>query len=152
MDPAATFVIAQSDPSPWLWVGVIGGFFIVFPAFWCGIICLLSYISGWNRLAKSYAAGDREPSGVRRSSVSGRIGGVNYNSVLTLHVAEDGFFLQPIFLFAVGHPRLFIPWSAMSDCRTGSFLWWTTTTIDVGHPKIASITLRVPAELFRRPA
>jgi hypothetical protein len=78
---------------------------------WAGVSYLLSKFGGWSRLAEYYRfesdfAGERW----KHQSASMRLG-VNYNNVLTIGVSSTGVLLEVLFLFRVGHPPLFIPWS-----------------------------------------
>jgi hypothetical protein len=136
------------DPSWHLVLCILVGFAVVFPLFWCFIVWMLSWVSGWRRLSRRYASGSRPVAGERHAGVTGMVGLVSYRHVLTLHFAGDGFFLEPLVLFKVGHPRLFIPWSEVT--RRGSFavLWWRAARLGVGESVVA--TLSLPADLVER--
>ncbi len=133
----------------WLTLWIIGGFVIVFPVLWCLIVWFLSHLGGWQRLARSYAAGSRPVTGERRSGVWGMVGWVSYRFVLTLHFTAEGFFIEVMPLFRIGHPRLFIPWTAISARSSSRLLWFRTETLKVGRPLIGSITL--PAKVAAGP-
>ncbi|MCB1210802.1 MAG: hypothetical protein KDK97_15880 [Verrucomicrobiales bacterium] len=130
----------SSEPG-WLIFAIIGGFFVVFPLFWCGVVFLLSVLGGWGRLAKLYAAGDRAVSGELHSGVTGKVGGISYRNVLTLHVGHQGFFIEVMPLFRIGHPRLYIPWSEVSARTPVQVLWWKAEKLTLGRPAVGSITL-----------
>ena len=134
---------ASPDPNWPLMLAIIGGFFVVFPAFWCFVVWLLSRLSGWHRLATRYASGNRPVTGTRYGGVTGMVGGVSYRSTLTLHFDTDGFFMEPMVLFKIGQPRLFIPWSDISDRKSFAVLWWSATRLSVGQPVIGTISLPV---------
>lgn len=125
----------------WLIPAIVGGFLVVFPLFWCAVVLFLAHAGGWQRLAGSYAAGSRPLSGVPHSAVTGMVGWVSYRFVLDVHVAEEGFFLDVMPLFRIGHPRLFIPWEAVSARRKAFNLFWKTEALGIGTPVIATITL-----------
>jgi hypothetical protein len=136
---------ANSDPE-WLPFAIIGGFLIVFPLFWCGVVRLLSEVGGWQRLARRYVAGDLAVTGERFRGVTGLVGAVSYRSVLTLHFNADGFFIEVMPFFRIGHPRLFIPWSEIGERIPSRTLWWKGERLSIGHPAIGTITL--PAKLL----
>ena len=136
----------MNDPAPapaWLVFAIIGGFIIVFPLFWCGIVWLLSHLSGWQTLARHHLAGERTVAGQRHDSVTGMVGTVSYRHVLTVHLQEEGFFIEPFVLFRIGHPRLFIPWREISSRSARSVLWWQAERLAIGSPTVGSITLPV---------
>lgn len=87
-------------------VYIVLGFLLVFPAFWLGVIFLISRF-GWADLA-AYWQTNIHPNGEHFASTSARIGLTNYNGVLELWVSESGIFLEPIWLFRAGHRRLFM--------------------------------------------
>jgi hypothetical protein len=134
----------------WLVLGIVGGFLVVFPAFWCFVVWILSRASGWHRLAQRHAAGNRLVSGACHGGVTGMVGVVSYRHVLTLHFNADGFFLEVMVLFRIGHPRLFIPWSEISTRTPRQVLWWKATSLSIGTPVITSITL--PTDLLTQHA
>ncbi|WP_373502918.1 hypothetical protein [Aestuariivirga sp.] len=122
-------------------LAIIAGFAVIFPLFWCGVVWLLSHMSGWQALARSHGAGTRPVTGVRHSLVTGMVGWVSYRNVLTLHVAADGLFIEVMPLFRIGHPRLFIPWTEIGARRPSRVLFWTAEQFEVGRPPAGVITL-----------
>lgn len=137
----------ETSSPAWLPFAIIGGFLIVFPLFWCAVVWFLSEVGGWRQLGRRYAAGDRPITGERFSGVVGMVGGVSYRYVLTLHVNTEGFFIEVMPLFKVGHPRLFIPWSEISERIPFRVLWWKGERLRIGQPVITTITL--PANLLK---
>jgi hypothetical protein len=134
---------------PWLLVlGIFGGFIVIFPLFWCFVVWMLSRFSGWHRLALRYPSGNRPVTGARHAGVTGMVGGVSYRSVLTLHFESDGFFLEVMVLFRIGQPRLFIPWSEITERKPFPMLWWNATRLTVGRPEVGKI--RLPADLVEK--
>ncbi|MCB1092834.1 MAG: hypothetical protein KDL87_14960 [Verrucomicrobiae bacterium] len=132
----------------WLPFLIIGAFAIVFPAFWCAVAYLLSHLSGWQRLAKYYSAPEPPApgGGTSHGGVRGKIGGVSYKGVLELQFVPEGFYLETIILFRVGHPRLFIPWSHDTSRRRRHLLWCKLDALTIGDPPLATIAL--PASLI----
>lgn len=147
-DPFATLLgqATGGDAPPWLVFAIIGGFLVVFPIFWCSIVWLLSRFGGWHRLAERYDARDRTASGRCHRAVTGMVGGTSYRNTLTVHLDDDGFFLEVNPLFRVGHPRLFIPWSEISDRTPRKVFWWSAERLSVGRPKVGTVTL--PTEVL----
>lgn len=74
------------------------------------------------------------------------VGAVSYRSVLTLHFNTDGFFIEVMPFFSVGHPRLFISWSEVSERIPSRALWWNGERLSISHWAISTITL--PAKLL----
>lgn len=59
-----------------------------------------------------------------------------YSGVLTLGADAEGLYLGVIFLFRVGHPRLFIPWSDVRAEPVKKRLFWTRQTLRIGRSDI----------------
>lgn len=136
-------------PAPeWLVFAIVGGFLIIFPLFWCFVVWMLSRISGWHRLAARHASGSRLVTGTRHCGVTGMVGAVGHRGTLTLHFDSEGFFIEVMPLFKVGHPRLFIPWTEISGRKDRTVLWWKSVSLSIGQPQITTITL--PAALLEQ--
>ncbi|GEP42958.1 hypothetical protein [Brevifollis gellanilyticus] len=131
---------AESAPY-WLPFAIVGGFLIVFPTIWCFVVWLLSHMGGWQALTPRYASGSRPVAGTRHSGLTGMVGGVSYRSTLTAHLDTDGFFIEVMPLFKIGHPRLFIPWPDISDRKQRQVLWWKAEVLSIGQPVITTIAL-----------
>jgi hypothetical protein len=115
-------------------------FVVVFPAMWLGMTMLLSRMSGWTTLADRFLA-DEPPSGERFRLVSGSMGRflpVNYGSCLFVTVNDRGFYLSIMFLFRLGSPALFIPWSEVeaTDEMRLLFRRCALVTLRSGWPRI----------------
>lgn len=133
---------APAEPAPyWLAFAIVGGFLVVFPLMWCFVVWLLSHMGGWQGLATRYASGNREVTGTRHGSVTGMVGGVSYRGTLTVHVNSEGFFLEVMPLFKIGHPRLFIPWTEISGRKSREILWWKAVSLSIGQPALTTISL-----------
>lgn len=142
MNPPAT------TPPSWLPFAILGAFLVVFPLFWCGVVWLIAQISGWPRLAQRYAAGNRPLAGERAGGVRGMIGGASYKGTLTLHFNAEGFFIEVMPIFKIGHPRLFIPWSEITGWQPVQLFWWKSARLSVGNPVLGTITL--PLDLVQK--
>ena len=57
-----------------------------------------------------------------------------------------GLFIETMWLFKFGHPRLFIPWGEFRDAEVGSYFLRRQVRAQVGFPTIA--TVRLPAAVF----
>ena len=142
MDPAVT-------PAPiWLPFAILGGFLVLFPLIWCGVVFLISRIAGWQHLAERFPAGDRPIVGDRRAGVQGIVGAASYRGTLTITFCEDGFFVEVMRLFRIGHPSLFIPWSAVTARESINVLWIKAVRLRIGNPPAGVITL--PESLMER--
>jgi hypothetical protein len=101
-------------------------FFPVFVALWLAICGALSFIGGWYDLAgrfKSDAPVQGEPFRFRSAVIGWSAFPVSYRSCLFGTVGSRSLALSASFPFAVMHPRLVIPWSAVERCeRTRSVL------------------------------
>lgn len=123
---------------------------ILFPLFfvgmWCAVCLVLSTMGGWRRLAESFPAKGR-PSGKRFFMQAGKVGQVNYGSCLTIHSSADGLHLSVWLPFRLGHPPLFIPWSAIRNPTTQRFLWMESVEFDVLDSSEV-VTLRLSKKIF----
>lgn len=122
-------------------LAIVAGVAVALPLFWCAVVWLLSHVSGWQTLARSFGAGTRPVTGTPYHFVTGMVGWVSYRHVLTLHVAADGLFLEVMPLFRIGHPRLFIPWTQIGGRRPARVLFWTAERFEVGQPPAGVVTL-----------
>jgi hypothetical protein len=104
-----------NDPTPvWLPFAIVGGFAVVFPLFWMGIITLVGRIGGWHRLAAAFpfSEGTPEPPGWFAWR-SGRLGWAQYRSTISVGPSEQGLHLWTVRFFRAGHPRVLVPWSEL---------------------------------------
>lgn len=147
-EPTMIFASSSQTPSEpvWLPLLIIPVFFIVFPLFWCFVVKMISVVGGWGRLAKRFAAGDKAVTGKSFQMVTGMVGLSSYRNMLTIHFAEDGFFLDVMPIFRVGHPRLFIPWTAISNHKSVNRVLWKATKLWIGSPSVG--TVHLPSALF----
>ena len=120
-------------------------FLVIFPLFWCGVIFLVAYLSGWATLARVYRF-DGYFQGRQWSFQSAQIGWGNYNGVLTVGANWEGLYLKPFFLFRFGHPPLFIPWYDISVKQTGSLF----KSMEFRFQRAGSVRLRLSQKLSLR--
>lgn len=125
--------------------GLAGALFLV--VFWCCVMALVAYLSGWQRLAQRYRA-TLPVYGKRWNWQSGNVGWASYGGVLILTTNPQGLFMELFFPFGIGHPRLFIPWRDLHHAERKDFLWQREVKVQVGLPPLA--TLRLPAAVFEQ--
>ncbi|GAB3690953.1 hypothetical protein GCM10027592_08620 [Spirosoma flavus] len=113
---------------------IIVGFSIFFVSLWSGIVYLLSYLSGWQTLARQFQVQPRKE-GVE-SNVYGRVGFVNYNGVLKVACTDQGLYLAVMNVFSLGHPPILIPWSIVHDIREQHLLFQTTVVFNADNTRI----------------
>jgi len=105
---------------------------------WLGISCLLSLLGGWHALAKKYRC-TTSSSGKLFSFASVGLGlgafPVSYRSCLFVRLNSVGMELSVFPVFRFFHPKLFIPWSAVSDCRRERFWFMNCTAVYVSDPQ-----------------
>lgn len=116
------------------------GFLPLFVGMWCLVCMMLSAIGGWKRLANRYPAPDR-PTGMRHDMASARVGMVSYNNCLTLYTGDEGIYFSVWFVFRLHHKPFLIPWSELKGPQVKKVLWSKYVRLDVGTPKMATITL-----------
>lgn len=126
---------------------MIAAFCVFGPALWCFVVWLMSLVSGWQRMARHFAAGARQPAGKAFRHVTARIGWVHYKHVLEVHVGQAGVFLSLPWLFRIGHAPLLLPWSALRHLgrRRQLFLEWDRFEVEK-----AGVRLMLPAGLIER--
>jgi hypothetical protein len=94
-------------------------FLLCFTALWVAVTGLLRGFCGWAALAKRFAT-SQPAAGESFAFASAGMGAsstfpVNYNSCLFLTVGPGGIRMSMLFLFRLGHPPLFIPWSEVES-------------------------------------
>jgi hypothetical protein len=100
-----------STPIPW---------FVAVPAFilfWCFVIWMISWMSGWQKLSRHFALKPSLLYGkkIHFFNTSGRFKQAGYNNVLKLAAIDRGLILKMNILFRLGHDPLLIPWDAISE-------------------------------------
>jgi hypothetical protein len=118
-------------------------FFIFFVLMWLGISILLSYWSGWKELAQYYRY-QNELITKRKFLRWASLRGVSYKACLTIGGSVQGLYLSILFLFALGYPKLFIPWN---DIKFAKKVYWGFPVLELSFTKATSVTLMVSPEL-----
>ena len=93
-------------------------FYAAFFAFWVSISLLLSWLGGWQALARCYRAVPAF-SGRRLWTQAGMRSGVS--CAVSLGSNADGLFLSAMPLFRIGSRPLFIPWSHITISKRKTF-------------------------------
>ena len=89
-------------------------FLILFLVLWIGICMLISIISGWWELSKTYRANFPFNGRKLRMKSATMRWGTNYGGCLTIGANREGLHLAIFPIFRVYHPPLFIPWIDIS--------------------------------------
>lgn len=119
---------------------------IFFTALWVGITLLMSFIGGWGRVGKHFAAPGGPPPGRMLRNVTGMFGMARYKNVLTVVTADDGLHIENRKVFRAGHPPLFIPFSAIVNARKQTLFFWEYVAFEIGNPPLAGV--RLPSKVF----
>jgi hypothetical protein len=113
----------------------------IFGILWCGLCWLIGAICGWRKLAQRYFHANPASFGSQHEEVSGKVGFFPYNKLLQVTLTDQGFFLEIMVLFRVGHPRLFIPWDEVYERHQTRLGFRRATELGIGTPVLVSITL-----------
>ena len=97
---------------------------IAYGLFWCLVCLMISWASGWSKLALEYQIGEMPEGRIFRWQ-SLRLRSVGYNNCMTIGVTDEGLYIAALPLFRPGHPRLLIDWEAIGTFETSKFLWLT---------------------------
>jgi hypothetical protein len=107
------------------------GFLLVFPLFWSMVVWLISRF-GWAALAADYHT-TQPPTGSSYSLAFARVGLGNYRGTLNIWLNDSGIFLEPIWLFRVGHARLFLPWQEVKTLSSRPYWWYTGAHLEMNN-------------------
>ena len=127
-------------------------FLLLIPLIAAALCWLLASVSGWTRLAALYRA-DKLVLGERAYMRTGRIGPVNYHSVLSFRCNEHGLAIAVVWPLRFGHPPLFIPWSEFHRVAPDAVLYSRRVKASIGNPAIVRVVLpgwvryRMPTKL-----
>ena len=124
----------------------------VFACGWLGICCLLSVIGGWHALATRYRS-TLSSSGKLFPFASMGLGRgfspVSYGSCLFVRLDSTGIELSVLPMFRFFHPKLLIPWSAVSDCRRERYWFVDCTALYIAEPQVRMLFRgRLGREIF----
>ncbi|MVM30674.1 hypothetical protein GO755_11585 [Spirosoma sp. HMF4905] len=103
---------------PYVVILIVLGGLTFFVSLWSGIIYIISYASGWQKLAKTYAT-TYTPSQTKSCSCLFRKSS-SYNGVVQYASTREGLYLKTIKLFSIGHKPLFIPWTDIENYESGN--------------------------------
>lgn len=104
-----------------MYIIVILLFCLVAPIIWGTVVYAISFTSGWQSLAKTYAS-DNFPENAK--SCSGVFNSLsNYSGTLEYAENSNGLFLKTSTFFKIGHHPLFIPWSDIQDFKQSGSLF-----------------------------
>jgi hypothetical protein len=119
---------------------------IFFTALWVGITLIMSFVGGWGRVGKQYAATEAPPAGRVLKHVTGMFGVARYKHVLTVITTDTGLYIENRKVFRPGHPPLFIPFTAIFNARKQTLFFWEFIAFEIGDPPLAGV--RLPSKVF----
>ena len=119
---------------------------IFFTALWVSVTLIMSFVGGWGRVGKRYAAAGPPPHGRALKHVTGMFGLTRYKHVLTVITTDDGLYIENRKVFRLGHPPLFIPFSAIHGARKQTLFFWEYVAFDIDNPPMAGV--RLPSKVF----
>jgi hypothetical protein len=94
--------------------GFATGAVLLTVAGWFGGIYLIALLSGWLRLAQRYRCEQGFGGDWWRFQSCAMRWGTAYRGILTLGANAEGLYLEVPYVFRVGHPPLFVPWSEIT--------------------------------------
>ena len=101
---------------------IAGGFVAFFTLLWCFVLWIVSWVSGWRRLAEHFGTAF-EFRGDVVAFVSARIGIANYSGMLTVGASEEGLYLVPIRIYRLFHRPILVPWTEIAADVRGRPRW-----------------------------
>lgn len=119
---------------------IVPAFLVFFSALWLSITALLSFLSGWGKLAKRYPA-EREFDGQRWTWQSAQMGVVGIRGCLTAGANREGLYLAMMLPFRFRHPPLFIPWRAVQPVPK-QMLFFRGVEFRVGPEPVVTVWVR----------
>ena len=128
-------------------VEYVAAYIVLFAASWIAGTFLISRVSGWGALASRYRT-ERDLPQHRRWLQSARMrAGIGYNNILTFGSDAEGLYLRIPWLFAIGHPPLFLPWTEIQAEESKRWLFGMVRTLRLGPDRIP-LRLREPLVQF----
>ena len=126
---------------------VLAGFVV----FWCIVVALVSWLTGWAILARRFRA-QSEPNGDVRTAGPWLLTiymrfWTHYGGIVKMTAASDALYLRIMFLFRPGHPPLRIPWSEIGFSRT-RYLLCPFVALTLGNEE--KIPLRISERAARK--
>src|SRR5580698_6242674 len=119
--------------------------FVVFVALWSCVCLLLSYLSGWHRLAEQFRS-DGSATEERVWFCQARMRyGVHYGNIVNFGFSGAGVRISVFPLFRVGHPPLEIPWNEVRVYPPVKYLvFFTFTQAALGRAAAIPMTIYSP--------
>ena len=96
----------------------LSAYILFFIALWICVCKLISVFGGWKTLSQDYQANsafDGQKLWLKSVAMSRW---TSYNSCVNIGTNKYGLYLSVLFIFRVGHPPLFIPWTDISTEAT----------------------------------
>jgi hypothetical protein len=123
---------------------LVGGIFSVIFLVWKKF----QKASGFSKLAEMFPS-SYKPEGRDFPLSTIAIGSVRYRNCVYITVASEGLYikLRSVFPFLPKDPPLLIPWARMKEGGETKVYMRTAYRLDVGEPKVASISILV--EVYR---
>jgi hypothetical protein len=100
---------------------------------------LFQKLSGWDALVERYQAAVPS-SGQAYAKQTVQVGPVRYRRCVTVHVGEEGLFLQPRFLLA-RYPAITIPWHEIVRVEDAMLYWRPAKRLSIGKPEVGTVTV-----------
>ena len=133
----------------WIYGPVIAVFTVLTAIFYWWLLCLVvANTGGWARLAARLAAKTRGKEGLIKWQ-SLRVGKCSYRRSVSLASTPEGLYMRAALFFRPAHQPLFIPWDAVTSCRTSDLLGGPAIEISVDAFPIPTI-LQFPQALADR--
>jgi hypothetical protein len=111
----------------------------LFICFWLFLSAFLSFVGGWQTLAKHYRS-KRRRSGELFSFSTMILGSaffpMSYRACMMIRIDSEGIALSVFPLFRFFHPSLFIPWNAVVACRQERFWLLKCATLELTEPQL----------------
>lgn len=118
------------------------GFLVYFVTLWLVVGVVIGTLGGWRSFAKDFRTTRSFPQNTMHMQSATMRGHIGYHSALTLGSDSDGLYLGVLFLFCLGSPRLFLPWSEIRIGSPAKQFLWTKQTLLLGPSEIP-LTLRM---------
>jgi len=100
-------------------VYIVLGSVLMWFAIWFSTVGLIGQV-GWRKLAAAYPAGlwPESGEGVAMKTEVVQVGSARYKSgVIQATLTERGLYLRPLRFFAVNHPTVYVPWTAIGEVK-----------------------------------
>ncbi len=109
---------------------------------------LISIVSGWWALSKSYRANSPFNGKRLRMRSATMRWGTNYGGCLTIGANREGLYIAIFPIFRINHPPLFIPWNDISTEKEKQFVFFNV--VKFSFRKSSKIPLIISKKLANR--